>query len=179
MAQHAGFSRLVYNYGLDLFWQSVKAGCKASDSKRLQQIKKCLTNITKKRPEFAWMNTLSSKVYQSAFQDLHKAFSNWRKGVAKKPVFKRLNDCQSFTVYDGNGVVLVKAGKSIKVPTIGTLRLAESSQESYVSQTFTISQEGDGWYISFALFAERIPPILHEVAQAVGIDLGVKVRIVG
>ncbi|MUG91374.1 helix-turn-helix domain-containing protein [Scytonema sp. UIC 10036] len=34
MAQHAGFSRWVYNYGLDLFWQSVNALCIASDSKR-------------------------------------------------------------------------------------------------------------------------------------------------
>lgn len=25
MAQHAGFSRLVYNYRLELFWQSIDA----------------------------------------------------------------------------------------------------------------------------------------------------------
>ena len=56
MAQHAGFSRLVYNYGLDLFWQSVAAGLKATDSKRIQAIKKCFTNVTKKCADFAWMN---------------------------------------------------------------------------------------------------------------------------
>ncbi len=75
MAQLAGFSRLVYNYGLDLFWQTVELGLKASDSKRIQAIKKCLTNFTKKRAEFAWMNQMSSRVYQSALQDLQTAFS--------------------------------------------------------------------------------------------------------
>jgi putative transposase len=174
MAQHAGFSRFVYNYGVDLFWQSVAAVAKASDSKRLQAIKKCLTNITKKREEFAWMNKLSSKVYQSAFQDLQKAFSRWRKGIASAPKLKRLKDKQSFTVYDSNSVVLVSAGKTIKVPTIGVLRFQEPLKESYISQTFTISREGDGWYISFSVDAQKIPPILHEVAQAVGIDLGIK-----
>lgn len=174
MAQHAGFSRLVYNYGLSLFWQSVWGGCKASDSKRLQAIKKCLTNVTKKRSEFAWMNNLSSKVYQSTLKDLQTAFSRWRKGIALQPVPKRRKDGQSFTVYDGNGVVLVQSGKTITVPTIGTLRLQEALKESYVSQTFTISREGDGWYISFAVNADKIPPILHLVTQPVGIDLGVK-----
>jgi putative transposase len=174
MAQQAGFSRLVYNYGLDLFWQTVDLGLKASDSKRIQAIKKCLTSFTKKRAEFAWMNQMSSKVYQSALQDLQTAFSRWRKGIAKKPVRKTRKNKQSFTVYDGNGVVLVVAGKSMKIPTLGTFRLLEPLKESYISQTFTILREGDGWYVSFAVNAERIPPIMHEVSEPVGIDLGVK-----
>jgi putative transposase len=174
MAQYAGFSRLVYNYGLDLFWQSVDAGLKASDSKRIQAIKKCLTNVTKKRAEFAWMNQMSSKVYHSALQNLQTAFSRWRKGIAKNPVRKTRKNKQSFTVYDGNGVVLVKSGKSIKIPTLGTFRLQEPLKESYVSQTFTISREADAWYVCFAVDAERIPPIMHAVAEPVGIDLGVK-----
>jgi putative transposase len=174
MAQHAGFSRLVYNYGLDLFWQSVDAGLKVTDSKRIQAIKKCLTNITKKRAEFAWMNQMSSKVYQSALQSLQTAFSRWRKGIAKAPNRKTRKNKQSFTVYDSNGPVLVKSGKSIKIPTLGTFRLQEPLEESYISQTFTISREAEAWYICFAVDAELIPPVMHEVAQAVGIDLGVK-----
>jgi putative transposase len=174
MAKHAGFSRLVYNYGLDMFWQSVRAGCKATDSKRIQAIKKCFTNITKNQPEFTWMNELSSKVYQSAFSDLQNAFSRWRKGLAKAPKLKRRKDKQSFTVYDGNGVRIVEAGLTIKIPTIGTLWLYEPIVESYASQTFTISCEGDGWYVSFSVDAEKIPPITHEVVEPVGIDLGVK-----
>lgn len=173
-AAHAGFSRFVYNYGLDLFWQSVDAGLKASDAKRLAAIKKCFTNVTKKREEFEWTQELSSKVYQSAFGALGEAFSRWRKGYCEKPVYKRRKNGQSFTVYDGNGVIMVKQGKTIKIPTLGTLRLQEPLTESYMSQTFTLSCEADEWYVSFSVNAERIPPILHEVAEPVGIDLGVK-----
>lgn len=172
-AAHAGFARFVYNYGLSLFWQSVDAQIKASDAKRLAAIKKCFTNVTKNRNEFAWTQELSSKVYQSAFQALGEAFSRWRKGLGEKPVYKRRKEQQSFTVYDGNGVMLVNQGKTIKIPTLGTFRLQEALTESYMAQTFTLSCEAGEWYVSFCVKAERIGPILHEVAEPVGIDLGV------
>jgi putative transposase len=171
MAQHAGFSRVVYNYGLSLFWSSLD--CKVSDTKRLFAIKKCLTNITKKKAEFSWMNELSSRVYQNAFASLQNALSRWRKGLAKKPVFKQKKHGQSFTVDSSNGKVIVSRGNKIKIPTLGTFRLAESLKESYISQTFTISCKAGEWYISFAVDAFRIPPIVHEVYGKTGIDLGV------
>lgn len=173
-ACHAGFSRFVYNYGLSLFWQSVDAGLKASDAKRIAAIKKCFTNVTKKREGFEWTQELSSKVYQSAFGALGEAFSRWRKGLGEKPVYKRRKNKQSFTVYDGNGMMLVQQGKTIKIPTLGTFRLHEPLTESYLSQTFTLSCEAGEWHVSFCVHAERIPPILHQVADPVGIDLGVK-----
>ncbi|MDF5720412.1 MAG: transposase [Rhizonema sp. PD37] len=172
MAQHAGFSRFVYNYGLNLFWQSIDV--KASDSKRIKEIKKCFTNITKNRPEYQWTLNLSSTVYQSAFQNLKQAFIRWRQGISKAPTFKTKKDGQSFTVYNCNGLSLVSAGKKIKLPALGTFRLQEKLKESYVSQTFTISKQADGWYVSFCVNAERIPPIMHEVVEPVGIDLGIK-----
>ncbi|MDF5730516.1 MAG: transposase [Rhizonema sp. PD38] len=172
MTQHAGFSRFVYNYGLDLFWQSIDV--QATDSKRIKEIKKCFTSITKNRPEYSWTLNLSSKVYQSAFQHLQQAFSRWRKGISKVPTFKSKKDGQSFTVYDGNGDILIPAGKKIKLPTLGTFRLHERLKESYISQTFTISKLADGWYVSFCVDALRIPPIRHEIVDPVGIDLGVK-----
>ena len=174
LASHAGFSRFVYNYGLSLFWQSVDAGMKASDTKRLDAIKKCFTNVTKKRAGFEWTQELSSKVYQSAFRALSDALKRWRKGYVKQPVYKRRQHGQSFTVYDGNGMTLVKQGKLIKIPTLGTFRLQEPLTQSYISQTFTLSCEAQQWYVSFCVDAERIPPILHEIAEPVGIDLGVK-----
>ncbi|MEP0781842.1 transposase [Microcoleus sp. ZQ-A2] len=173
-SSHAGFSRFVYNYGLSLFWQSIDTGLKVSDAKRLGAIKKCFTNVTKKRKGFEWTQELSSKVYQSAFQALGEAVKRWRKGLGGKPVYKRRKDKQSFTVYDGNGIMLLKEGKTIKIPTLGTLRLQESLTESYMSQTFTLSCEAGEWFVAFCVEAQRIPPILHEVTEPVGIDLGVK-----
>lgn len=51
MAQHAGFSRFVYNYGLTLYKQvmDIKGGA----TKKIGAIRKVLTNLTKKKPEYA------------------------------------------------------------------------------------------------------------------------------
>jgi putative transposase len=55
MAKHAGFRRVVFNFGLSLRTQMYSEG-KLSDSKVINEIKKVLTNQVKKQPEFAWMN---------------------------------------------------------------------------------------------------------------------------
>ena len=42
-----------------------------------------------------------------------------------------------------------------------------------MAQTFTISRTADKWYVSFAIKAEKVPPLGHLVATPIGIDLGV------
>ena len=111
------------------------------------------------------MNELSSKVYQSALEDLKTAFSRWRKGTSKAPVYKRRKDKRSFTVYNSDGVMLIPTGKTIKIPTVGTFRLTEPLTEGYISQTFTLSESGGNWFVSFSVDAERIPPVMHSVAS--------------
>jgi putative transposase len=63
-------------------------GIKASDSQRLDAIKKVLSSYTMELPEYAWMKKYPSTVYQSAFIDLKNAVSRWRKGLGKFPVKK-------------------------------------------------------------------------------------------
>ena len=172
MSKHAGFRRVVYNMGLCLRTQ-MYGEAKFSDAKVIAGIKKVLTNHVKKRPEFAWMKELSSKVYQSALQDLQTAFTRYRKGLAKHPNFASRKDGQSFTVYDGNGKVVVGTGSNIKIPTLGTFRLHEPLTEGYVTQTFIVSREGARWYVSFGVDADRLPE--NQLRNAVGIDVGVKV----
>jgi putative transposase len=173
MRKHSGYARFVYNYGLALTQELYSAGIKGSVTKQINEIKKVFTTYTKKQPENQWMNKLSSKVYQRAFMDLGQAYQRWAKGLSGKPVFKSKKDGDSFTVYDGNGKVLALSGKKIKIPTLGTFRLKEALPYCYVTQTFTISRQANRWYISFAVDADRIPPI-HHPEEAVGIDLGVK-----
>ena len=64
----AGYSRFVYNYGLSLIKDSwgipeISGG----DSKRINEIQKIFTNITKKQKEYLWTNRYSSRIYNSAF----------------------------------------------------------------------------------------------------------------
>ena len=171
MAKHAGFRRVVFNFGLSLRTQMYSEG-KFTDSKVLNEAKKVLTNYVKKQPEFAWMNQLSSRVYQNALIDLKDAFSRYRSGKAGHPRFASSRNGQSFTVDSSNGKVLLNAGSTIKIPTLGTFRLYEPLECSFVSQTFTISKEGSRWFVSFSVDAERLP--VQQTQASVGIDLGIK-----
>ena len=171
MSKHAGFRRVIYNMGISLRTQ-MYGEAKSSDAKVIAGIKKVLTNHVKKRQKFTWMNELSSKVYQSALQDLQTAFIRYRQGLAKHPTFVSKKDGQSFTVYDGNGKVVVGAGSKIKIPTLGTFSLYEPLVEGYATQTFTVSREGSRWYVSFCVDAGRL--LVNQSLGAVGIDVGVK-----
>jgi len=171
MARHAGFRRVVFNFGLSLRTQMYSEG-KFTDSKVINEVKKVLTNYVKKKPEFGWMNQLSSRVYQNALIDLKDAFSRYRSGSSGHPKFASRRDGQSFTVDSSNGKVLLNAGKTIKIPTLGTFRLFEPLECSFVSQTFTISKEGNRWFVSFCVDAERLP--VPQPESSVGIDVGIK-----
>ena len=174
MAQHPGFSRFVYNYGLALMRMIDHQEIKGSSSKKIDTIKKLFTNYTKKQPEFAWCNNLSSRVYQNAFRDLKTAYSRYFQGLGEKPVFKSKKNKPSFRVESSNGKVLLEAGKTLKIPTLGTFRLKEAIPFMSVSQTFTISKSAGKWFVSFSIDADRLPPRIHPVIEPVGIDLGCK-----
>ncbi|MCC3592227.1 RNA-guided endonuclease InsQ/TnpB family protein [Microcoleus sp. PH2017_28_MFU_U_A] len=171
MAKHAGFRRVVFNMGLSLRTQMYSEG-KLTDSKVINEIKKVFTNYVKKHPEFAWMNQLSSRVYQNALIDLKDAFSRYRSGSSGHPKFASRRDGQSFTVDSSNGKVLLNAGNTIKIPTLGTFRLYEALDCSFISQTFTISKEGNRWFVSICVDAERLP--VQQSESSVGIDVGIK-----
>jgi len=171
MAKHAGFRRVVFNFGLNLRTQMYGEG-KFTDSKILNEVKKVLTNYVKKQPEFGWMNQLSSRVYQNALIDLKDAFSRYRSGKAGHPKLASRRDGQSFTVDSSSGKVLLIAGNTIKIPTLGTFRLYEPLECGFVSQTFTISKEGSRWFVSFCVDAERLP--VRQPENSVGIDMGIK-----
>lgn len=165
MAKHAGFSRFIYNYGLALYNGLDHKLFKGGVNKKLLAIKKVLTSHTKKQLENSLMNELSSRVYQNALRDLNNAVSRYFKGLGGQPVFKKKKAKCSFTVDASNGLVSVEAGKRIKIPTLGIFRLKEALTCRYVTQTFTISRTANKWYVSFAVNAEKIPPLFHEVTE--------------
>ncbi len=189
MRGNAGFKRWVYNYGLELLTASWDfEGVKASDSKRIDAIKKVFTQVTVQKPEYAWMRNYPSTVYQLAFIDLKKAFERWRKGTSGFPRKKSKKKGDSFTVYKTAGVypakgkpplpftnrVVINAGKLIKLPGLKELRLKERIDFICSSQTFTVSRTADKWFVAFILDAEKLPPVIHPIDK-LGVDLGVKV----
>lgn len=189
LCSHAGFKRFVWNYAIDLLIASWDfEDVKASDTKRLGAIKKLLTNVTMKRPEYDWMSTHPSSIYQSVFIDLGKALDRWRKGISGFPKKKSKKRGDSFTVYKSSGTylapktpmisftnrVVINPGKKIKLPGFKQhLRLKERIDFMCSSQTFTVSRTADRWFVAFNLDAEKISPTIHET-DIIGVDLGVK-----
>lgn len=171
MAKHSGFRRVVFNTAL-AFRKSCYGDVKISDTKFIGAFKKYLTNTIKKLLQFTWMQQMSSRVYQNALIDLQSAFTRYRKGLSEHPIFAKKSDGQSFTVDSSNGVVLINSGNTIKIPTLGTFKLHEPLEQSYVSQTFHIKKEGNKWYVSFCVDADRLP--VEHAQQSVGVDLGIK-----
>jgi putative transposase len=171
MVKHAGFRRVVFNMGLILRTQMYGEG-KFSDSKVINEIKKLLTNHVKKQPGFAGMNQLLSRGYQNALIDLKDAFSRYRLGQSGHPTFASRRSGQWFTVDSSKGKVVLDAGHTINIPTLGTFRLHEPLDCGLVSQTFTISKEGSRWLVSFCVDAERLP--VQQPKKILGVDRGIK-----
>ncbi|MFB2981885.1 helix-turn-helix domain-containing protein [Microseira sp. BLCC-F43] len=71
LAQHAGYSRWVYNWAIatieDFYQSGVKLSC--------NDARKFYTNHVK--PEYAWMNQMSSRVYVYAFDQLKAAYKRF------------------------------------------------------------------------------------------------------
>ena len=86
---------------------------------------------------------------------------------------KKDGDLFTVDAADWNHAVLWERQKSIKIPTWRTFRLKESLPFQCMTQIFTISRTADKWYVSFAIKAEKIPPLGHLVATPTGIDWGV------
>ena len=170
MNQHIGFSRFVYNYGLSIYNQIDHREFNGGTSKKLDLIKKVFTNVTKKNPEFTWTKQMSSRVYQNAFRNLKKAFTRYWEGKSQYPKYKKKKHPGSFTVDSSNGVILQEGGKQVKLPTLGTFRTKEAIPKC-VAQTYTVSKHGDKYFVAFAINAELIPPICHEVFEPVGLDV--------
>jgi len=146
---------------------------KLSDSKVINELQKVLTNHVKKQPGLAWMNQLSSRVYQNALIDLKDAFNRYRSSNEwGHPTFASRRDGQSFTVDSSSPLVVLNAGNTIKIPTVGTFQGHEPLESGFVSQTFTISKEGSRWFVSFCVDAERLP--VQQLQESVGRDLGIR-----
>jgi putative transposase len=169
MAKHAGFRRVVFS-GLSLRTQ-MYGRVKLSDSKVINALKKVLTNHIKKQPGFAWMNQLSSRVYQNALIDLKDAFNRYRSSMWGHPTFASCRDGQSLTVDSSSPKVVLNAGNTIKIPTVRTFPGHEPLECGFVSKTFTRSKEGSRWFVSFCVDAE-LP--VQQLQESVGRDLGIR-----
>ena len=163
LAQHAGYARWVFNWGLALWNEAYADGLKPNANK----LKKLFTNHVK--PQYKWMSQLSSRVYQYAFINLGEAYSRFFKGLAARPRFKKKGIHDSFTI-DNCGKSINLGGLAHKLPSLGWMRTHEALPKC-VTKKITISREANEWFISFAI--EHEPRHTEKNIDAVGVDLGI------
>lgn len=165
MAQHAGYARWVFNWGLKAWTETYKAGLKPTANK----LKKFYTHHVK--PDYPWQSQLSSRVYQYAFQDLDNAFKRFFKikGTGY-PKFKKKGINDSFTL-DNGGKWIALGSTRIKLPFMGFVSTYEALPECQVKKV-TLTKVGEDWLISFAYEQERT--VTPQAFGTVGVDLGIK-----
>jgi hypothetical protein len=205
------YARFVWNYIYDMML-GVKDD-NTSCSKKLDAIKKIFTNHVKNSSQYSWIESdgYPSMIYQMEFKFYSAAMSDFFKGLKNPPSRKCISNGRSFTTYSGNGTTLpgiekyetldkfgniLNAYKKIKVPGLGTLRLQEHIVDLYpgfelISQTFTISESADGWYVSFNVEVDSSKLLdykkkkfesdnnIFNAIDVLGCDLGVKTFCVG
>lgn len=165
MAQHAGYARWVFNWGLKAWSETYQDGLKPTANK----LKKFYTNSVK--PDYPWQSQLSSRVYQYAFQELDNAFKRFfkLKGTGY-PKFKKKGINDSFTL-DNGGKWIPLGSTRIKLPFMGFVSTYEAVPECQVKKV-TLTKVGEDWFISFAYEQERT--VTLKEAGVVGVDLGIK-----
>ncbi len=169
LAECAGLSRFVYNWGLSEWKGAYDRGEKPtaySLNKRFNAIK---------YRQFPWVAKLPYVIAQESFGDLGRAYSNFFRNIkAGKiggyPRFKKQNK-NSFRL---RGWIRVES-KRIKVPVLGWLRLAEADYIPIDAKinSVTMREMGGDWFVSVQV-EEDVPDVEPASGAPIGVDLGVK-----
>ncbi|WAN70175.1 transposase [Moorena producens JHB] len=165
MAQHAGYSRWVWNWALRMWNEAYKEGLKPS----ALLLKKFYANHFK--PKYPWATNLSSRVSQFAFMYLGEGFKRFFKGTAQHPKFNKKGRNDSFTL-DNCGRIMEFSGTRLKLPFIGWVSTYELLPEIQTKRV-TITRVADSWYLSVAYEFE--PEHTVKSREYLGVDVGVKV----
>lgn len=173
-----GTARFVYNWGLAQVKQSLDEGRKPES---ILALKKRLNGI--KRQEFPWMLEVTKCAPEGAFVNLGNALKNFfssRSGKRKGrkvgfPAFKRKGRSKDAFVVNNDKFRV--EGRSIRLPHIGNVRMAEELRFGGKIMSATVSRTSNHWYVSITVETEEVP-VVHKSHVKAGIDLGVKTAVV-
>jgi len=161
-----GTARFVYNWALAAWNSQYEAGGKPSGL----DLKKQFNEI--KYQEFPWIAEIHRDAHSQPFQNLQRGFSAFFRGTAKRPVFKRKGQKDSF--YVANDKFRVD-GRRIHLPVLGWVKMTEALRFQGKRQGAVVSRVADRWYVSISMDAEL--PETTPGTGSVGVDLGIKASI--
>lgn len=125
----------------------------------------------KKDPEHSWLNEVSSVPLQQVLRHLQAGYSNFFKGLAKYPTFKKKDGIQSAEYstsafkWDGESLKLAKQTEPLDIRW--------SRRFTGKPTTVTVSKDTAGRYFVSILVEEDIA-LLPVVNAVIGVDVGIK-----
>ncbi|UUD58142.1 transposase (plasmid) [Escherichia coli] len=167
LAQTFGCVRFVYNsilrWRTDAYYERQEKIGYTQASARLTALKK--------KPDFAWLNDVSSVPLQQALRHQQAGFSNFFAGRAKYPTFKSKRHKQAAAFTDA--AFKYRDGKLYMAKSKAPLDVRWSRELPSAPSTITISKDAAGRYFVSCL-CEFEPVSLPITASTVGIDVGLK-----
>jgi putative transposase len=184
-----GGSRFAYNHLLGLVkhnWAQVRAEKQASADGETYTTEYVSTNhfgllylwADVRDAAAPWWAENPAQAYNDAALRLSKSFTNWKKGRAGFPKFKKRRETgsvkfcgTSFGLVDRHHVRLTKVGH---VKTYESMRkLARPVEKGTAKVTsVAVSRETGGWFVSFTATVKRPDPQPRKGAKVIGIDAG-------
>lgn len=188
LLSHIGASRFAYNHLLSV----VLANWQENRQKNVESIevtrKDCLSTShfqllnlwAAQREEVApWWAENGASAYNDAAQRLSCAFTNFYRGRASVPTYKRRG--QSGSVRFTSQRVRLSDSHHVRISRIGLLKTYESTRKLYRHLergtgrivAATVRFHNGKWSISFTVNVQRDLPAIRNSGRAIGVDVGI------
>jgi putative transposase len=188
LRSHVGGSRFAYNVMLGLVkdnWdenrEKKEAGIEVTQEDWISTSHIGLTYLwAENRDETApWWAENGVSTYNDAANRLSKSFTNFHKGRAAFPHFKRKGQGGSVR-FLGQAVKLYDA-HHVRISRVGEIKTYESTRKLYRHlergtgriTSATVSEHCGKWQVSFTVEVSRQIPITREPERIIGVDVGI------
>ncbi|OOL32404.1 transposase [Rhodococcus rhodochrous] len=175
LAQAFGCARVVFNDAIAAREAARRGGLPYPTDAELSQ---ALT-AAKRTPERAWLTAVSAVVLQQSLADANTAYRNFFASLSGKrkgrrvgpPRFRSRRDNRQSIRFTRNAHFAVTAGRKLRLPKIGEMKVAWSRELPSEPSSVTIVKDAAGRY--FASFVvDTCDEPLPELDTEIGIDLG-------
>ena len=167
IAKTIGCSRFVFNHFLAKWNETYKETGKGLS------YGVCSSELPHLKKELPWLKEVDSIAIQSSVKHLADAYSRFFKKQNDAPRFKsKRNKVQSYTTKHTNGNIALE-GDQIKLPKLGLVRFAKSTEVEGRILNATIRRNPSGKYFVSLLVETDVQP-LPKTNKEVGIDVGLK-----
>lgn len=154
MNKAMGCARLAYNWAL-AEW---KRAYIAEEKPNVQRIRKSFNAI--RREQFPFTYEVAKAVTNQAILNLGQAFTNFFRGIAEYPIFKKKSYTQGSFYIDGfllkfktiNEVTSKEVkGQYVLIPKLGYVKMSERLRFNGKINSCVISKKANHYYISFSM----------------------------